>query len=422
LVTVGGGGSNHNNVELLSLDRPLFPAAFAAADRLRGVHPGFVTDDNRARRTVVLHRFSTNDGYVEFRRKLADAAEAERAVHGQRVPSVRRFSVNDVPLIITERNTPALFGAGLIDKVSENTIRKTARKLAEKFPWVSGRPAPVGREIGRFGWRGQTARLADFVLEACANELGLQVPGRDQARDPLAVGPSPSAVDLTQRHGRELTAFVANLSAPRQLIPRDPLEAAMASRGSNVFQDVGCVACHVPTLGAAKGIYSDLLLHDMGESLADPVPAASRFVRRAARSVSSYGEVVEAVIGEIPELQRLLSDRPFPFAVPLVDGVGKGRRAVQANVATFRRASADLTRRLGIETTDELQREWRTPPLWGVADAAPYLHDGRAPTLLEAILAHDGEARIAIDRFAQQAEEDRAAVLRFLETLRAPVP
>jgi hypothetical protein len=39
-----------------------------------------------------------------------------------------------------------------------------------------------------------------------------------------------------------------------------------------------------------------------------------------------------------------------------------------------------------------LAQEWRTPPLWGLSDSAPYLHDGRAETVLEAIAQHGGEA------------------------------
>jgi CxxC motif-containing protein (DUF1111 family) len=67
-----------------------------------------------------------------------------------------------------------------------------------------------------------------------------------------------------------------------------------------------------------------------------------------------------------------------------------------------------------------LESEWRTPPLWGVADSAPYLHDGRAATILEAITLHGGEAEKAKVRFFNFPEEDRDAVLVFLSCLRAP--
>jgi CxxC motif-containing protein (DUF1111 family) len=66
--------------------------------------------------------------------------------------------------------------------------------------------------------------------------------------------------------------------------------------------------------------------------------------------------------------------------------------------------------------------EWRTAPLWGVADSAPYLHDGRAATLEEAIEAHGGEAANAAGRFHELAPDQRVALIAFLKTLRAPAP
>ncbi|MEM9368148.1 MAG: di-heme oxidoredictase family protein, partial [Planctomycetota bacterium] len=65
-------------------------------------------------------------------------------------------------------------------------------------------------------------------------------------------------------------------------------------------------------------------------------------------------------------------------------------------------------------------REWRTPPLWGVADTAPYLHDGRAETLQQAILLHGGEAQSSRDAFADLAEWKQEQLVAFLSSLRAP--
>ena len=64
--------------------------------------------------------------------------------------------------------------------------------------------------------------------------------------------------------------------------------------------------------------------------------------------------------------------------------------------------------------------EWRTAPLWGVADSAPYLHDGRAETLREAIELHGGEAVDVTARFKERPAQDQEAVIAFLKTLRAP--
>ncbi|MNC97487.1 hypothetical protein D3C83_151580 [compost metagenome] len=62
-----------------------------------------------------------------------------------------------------------------------------------------------------------------------------------------------------------------------------------------------------------------------------------------------------------------------------------------------------------------------TIALWGVADSAPYLHDGRALTLNDAILQHDGEGRASRDAYAAASADTRRAVVAFLQTLRAPI-
>jgi mono/diheme cytochrome c family protein len=67
-----------------------------------------------------------------------------------------------------------------------------------------------------------------------------------------------------------------------------------------------------------------------------------------------------------------------------------------------------------------LPDEWKTPPLWGVADSAPYFHDGATTTLEAAIRRHHGAAEIVTKAFAALDHADRAAVVRFLESLKAP--
>jgi len=69
---------------------------------------------------------------------------------------------------------------------------------------------------------------------------------------------------------------------------------------------------------------------------------------------------------------------------------------------------------------DDRNRQFTTARLWGVADTAPYLHDGRATTLTEAILLHGGEAQPVRDRFAALHDEDRLEMLEFLRSLRTP--
>jgi mono/diheme cytochrome c family protein len=67
-----------------------------------------------------------------------------------------------------------------------------------------------------------------------------------------------------------------------------------------------------------------------------------------------------------------------------------------------------------------LPDEWKTPPLWGVADSAPYFHDGAARTLEEAIVRHEGDAHASIEAYSKLPSDDRTALLRFLESLKAP--
>ncbi len=64
--------------------------------------------------------------------------------------------------------------------------------------------------------------------------------------------------------------------------------------------------------------------------------------------------------------------------------------------------------------------EWRTPPLWGVADSGPYLHDGRAATLADAIKLHAGQATSSANRFTSLSDVQQEEVIAFLNTLRAP--
>ena len=71
----------------------------------------------------------------------------------------------------------------------------------------------------------------------------------------------------------------------------------------------------------------------------------------------------------------------------------------------------------GLEMGSSTGSEMRTAPLWGLRFVAAYLHDGRATTLDQAILAHDGQARAARDRFAALAANLKAKLIAFLQSL-----
>jgi mono/diheme cytochrome c family protein len=67
-----------------------------------------------------------------------------------------------------------------------------------------------------------------------------------------------------------------------------------------------------------------------------------------------------------------------------------------------------------------LPEEWKTPPLWGVADSAPYFHDGGTPTLEAAIQRHLGDALIVTQAYRKLPANDQSALLAFLKSLKAP--
>ncbi len=68
-----------------------------------------------------------------------------------------------------------------------------------------------------------------------------------------------------------------------------------------------------------------------------------------------------------------------------------------------------------------LPDEWKTPPLWGVADSAPYFHDGKSPTLENAIFRHQGDAVSVTRAFEVLPVADQTSIVRFLKSLKAPV-
>ncbi len=254
-----------------------------------------------------------------------------------------RFVRGRAPLVRGARNAPALFGAGLIDAIPDETIIAEAQARDPRWPDIRGR---VGRDatgaVARFGWKGDVARLSTFVAQAAANELGLTNPGQAETV-PASAERSPD-LDLDQADLDALVAFVARLPRPVEEPP-----SALVERGAQVFEAVGCTACHRPRLGAVRGLYSDLLLHDLGAQL--------------------------------------------------VDGAGGY---------------------YGAPLKDEQAPLWRTPPLWGLRDSAPYLHDGRATTVDDAVRAHAGEAEPVRGLYEALPPVEREALLSFLDTLQAP--
>ncbi|HEY4250754.1 MAG TPA: di-heme oxidoredictase family protein [Roseomonas sp.] len=275
-------------------------------------------------------------------------------------------------LMISARVAPPMIGLGLLEAIPEAAIVAGADPEDRDGDGISGRAARVwshaeGRMmLGRFGWKALAPTMADQTADAFAADMGLSTRlhrgGFGECTEAQAAcrtaidGADPrEGVEVTDRLFDLVVFYARNLAVPARGATAD---GATARHGRTLFREAGCGACHRPSFTtatlpdrpehAAQTIwpYSDLLLHDMGEGLADHRP----------------------------------------------EGDAGGT-------------------------------EWRTPPLWGigrtmaVSGHTQLLHDGRARTLLEAILWHGGEAQRARDAVAAMAPTERAALIAFLESL-----
>lgn len=177
------------------------------------------------------------------------------------------------------RTTPVIFGLGLLDAVSDRTIRDMAR--IRYTDGVHGRAAVLsdGR-IGRFGRKATTATLDEFNAGAFFNEMGV-TNALNPAEGTVAGQPLPAGVDPAPDPELSNTSLAAADAFVRFLAPVAPQPATDQTRyGQRLFSDIRCTNCHTPSLTTGNSpiaalrfkriyAYSDLLLHDMGEELAD---------------------------------------------------------------------------------------------------------------------------------------------------------
>ncbi|MBS0207133.1 MAG: hypothetical protein JSS49_30015 [Planctomycetes bacterium] len=319
-------------------------------------------------------------------------------IRGQNRGQMPGATPSSVAAVPTQRNSTALFGVGLIDSIPDSVIEAAAAQKLDDFPEITGRVARLkdGR-IGRFGWKSQKASLYDFTMTACAVELGLHVPDHPQAGVPLDPDYVPAGFDLNQEECQNLVQFLKDLPAPTRRTEEMAAIATELKKGEQVFAKIGCVACHTENLGEVNNIYSDLLVHDMGSDLGDS---------------GSYG---------VFQPQSSGSDADDPLSGLLADSVPT-MGMVTGGIVLGGPGSVATTQleQLPEKMIGAGRQEWRTAPLWGVRDSAPYMHDGRAGTLEQAIAFHGGEAQLVANRFFRLPGDERASLLTFLRSLGAP--
>ncbi|MGC1481950.1 MAG: di-heme oxidoredictase family protein [Chthoniobacterales bacterium] len=347
---------------LLRLSRP------GDADERAGVRPDETFGDQLQQNAIPG---ATGEGVpvVEYEEVVGTFADGES--YSLRKPDYRieRGGYGDVPedLEISPRVAPQMIGMGLLEAIPEEVIIAQADPDDLDGDGISGRPNWVWNhevgvtQIGRFGWKANTATVREQVAGAFLGDMGLTSPTRTHGGASLSeLGVASLAYEdedepeVTEKIFDHVVFYSSVLAVPARRDVDDP-EVLV---GKKLFDRLGCVACHVPEYqtGVIEDLpevsgqrifpYTDLLLHDMGDGLAD------------------------------------------------------GRADFQAD-----------------------GREWRTPPLWGIGlienvnGHTEFLHDGRARNLEEAILWHGGEAEASRDAYKKLAADERAAVIAFLESL-----
>jgi CxxC motif-containing protein (DUF1111 family) len=135
----------------------------------------------------------------------------------------------------SQRNPTALFGAGLIDSIPTEVL-DALEQAQTKNRIISGRVARLkDGSAGRFGWKSQKSRLSNFVLTACAVEVGLNVPNHPQAGHPKKADYRPAGLDLNQAQCDALIDYIAELvgsknSAELEIVLSTVVAAAWISK------------------------------------------------------------------------------------------------------------------------------------------------------------------------------------------------
>lgn len=270
---------------------------------------------------------------------------------------------------------PSLIGGAWLELVAREMTRELAalRDATRDLAHARGRDVTVELVAHGVSFGSLTVHADGSVASDAIRGVGSDLIVRPFAR----YGSLASAIDgeLARRLGvalgtgqrAALVTYLALLAPPIEELPTTSDYALSAARGRSRFDALGCSSCHVAELVVSDATY------DVGLGV----------------SVSLD------VDGEPPRIARDALD---------------GRLVV--------RAYTDLRRHaMGAALADAETDTFVTPALWGLAARAPYLHDARAGSVEDAIMAHGGEAQSARDAYAALADVDRGDLRMFLATL-----
>lgn len=199
-------------------------------------------------------------------------------------------------LMMSPRIAPQMIGLGLLEAIPEADILANADPDDRNGDGISGRPNRVWSiakgavTLGRFGWKAGMPSIRQQSIGAFAGDMGLssymmpQPSGDCTERQPHCLkapnGRSADDEEVPKKFVDLVTFYASNLAVPRRRDGEHPDVVA----GERIFRGIGCAACHKPSFRTGENKfspnlgnqtiwpYTDLLLHDMGEGLADGRP------------------------------------------------------------------------------------------------------------------------------------------------------
>lgn len=212
--------------------------------------------------------------YQYFHEKLDDGTEVEL-----RKPIITLTNTH-IPLppgtLMSPRMGTPMFGLGLLEYIPEEYILRNADEHDEDGDGISGRPNYVYDSfldkvvLGRFGWKANVGTIETQTATAFIEDMGITSPVfKNDNEEP----------EITQEVLDQVSFYSRTLAVPA---PRDQ-DNKIVKKGAALFHKIGCASCHVPEQKTGEGPiaelsnqviypYTDMLLHDMGEGLADNRP------------------------------------------------------------------------------------------------------------------------------------------------------
>jgi Di-haem oxidoreductase, putative peroxidase len=347
-----------------------------------------------------------------------------------------------------QRNTPHVFAPGALQVLAEEmtaSLQGTREFFRDISCQLGGFPIPVqlrtkGVSFGNitvrcngndntagvrgvaadlavrpFQWKGNNTSLRDFNRGAAHNELGIQpveITGDDIDGDGDGVTNEAGIGDMSA-----LAVYLAAQPRPVTKVELAALgiielpaeEAAAIDRGEEVFEDVGCENCHRSRLTINDPIFAEPSINPAFRDAAFP---------------AGQDPIERGVDPANPIAFDLTADQPDNVIEVNGEEVHLGSFEANDDGGAIVRLFGDLRRHdMGAELAEAIDEigtgasVFLTENLWGVGSTAPYLHDGRASTLTEAILAHGGEATSSRNAFASRSEADQDDLIAFLDNL-----